>query len=55
MSSDLPRFINPNRLRATAHVERKTSVAEVRSIEQLRRVRAKRELALVDKLIAETK
>lgn len=52
---DLPRFINPNRFRATQHVERQPTVAEVRSIEQLRRQRVKREFALVDRFIAEIK
>ncbi len=50
-------YINPNRLRATQSSEhpRKTAAAEVKSIEQLRRDRAKRELALIDKLISEVR
>lgn len=58
MRSDLPRIISPNRLRATQHVPvepRKPTAGEVKSIEQLRRSRAKRELALVDRLIAEVR
>ena len=58
MRSDLPRTINPNRLRAAQHVPvepRKPTAGEAKSIEQLRRSRAKRELALVDRLIAEIK